>query len=85
AMPANPRWFSPPLYGLTTFGDLFTDRQLVALTTFSDLVRQAQEQVFRDALVSGLSNDDKPLDEGGVGAKAYSEAVGLYLAFCVDK
>ena len=25
-------------YGLTTFGDLFTDRQLVALTTFSDLV-----------------------------------------------
>ena len=40
-MPDNPRWFSPPLYGLTTFGDLFTPRQLVALTTFSDLVQEA--------------------------------------------
>jgi REP element-mobilizing transposase RayT len=41
AMPGNPRWFSPPLYGLTTYGDLYTDRQLVALTTFSDLVGEA--------------------------------------------
>jgi putative DNA methylase len=29
AMPDNPRWFSPPLYGLKNFGDLFTPRQLV--------------------------------------------------------
>jgi putative DNA methylase len=27
AMPDNPRWFSPPLYGLKTYGDLFTPRQ----------------------------------------------------------
>ena len=48
AMPENPRWFkTPPLYGLTTFGDLFTPRQLVALTTFSDLVTEAIEQVQR--------------------------------------
>jgi len=37
-MPENPRWFSPPLYGLKSYGDLFTPRQLIALTTFSDLV-----------------------------------------------
>ncbi|MDS4054385.1 DUF1156 domain-containing protein, partial [Accumulibacter sp.] len=42
AMPDNPRWFSPPLYGLKTYGDLFTPRQLVALTTFSDLVQEAR-------------------------------------------
>ena len=41
-MPENPRWFSPPLYGLTTYGDLFTPRQLVALTTFSDLVQETR-------------------------------------------
>jgi putative DNA methylase len=45
AMPENPRWFSPPLYGLKTYGDLFTPRQLVALTTFSDLVQEARERV----------------------------------------
>jgi len=36
-------------YGLTTYGDLFTPRQLVALTTFSDLVQEAPERVQRDA------------------------------------
>ncbi|MFZ1416472.1 MAG: DUF1156 domain-containing protein [Defluviicoccus sp.] len=50
AMPENPRWFSPPLYGLKTYGDLFTPRQLVALTTFSDLVGEARERVKRDYL-----------------------------------
>ncbi len=44
----NPRWFSPPAYGLTRFADLFTSRQLVALTTFSDLVSEAREQVLGD-------------------------------------
>ncbi|MBM4389355.1 MAG: DUF1156 domain-containing protein, partial [Deltaproteobacteria bacterium] len=33
-----------PLYGMNTFGDLFTPRQLVALTTFSDLVAEAMER-----------------------------------------
>jgi putative DNA methylase len=37
-LPNNPRDFKTPNYGLTKFGDLFTQRQLVALTTFSDLV-----------------------------------------------
>jgi adenine-specific DNA methylase/very-short-patch-repair endonuclease len=50
AMPENPRWFSPPLYGLTTYGDLFTPRQLVALTTFSELVGEAMEKVKADYL-----------------------------------
>ena len=85
AMPENPRWFSPPLYGLTTYGDLFTPRQLVALTTFSDLVTEARARVDRDAIVAGLPDDSTPLREGGTGAKAYAEAVGVYLAFALDK
>ena len=44
----NPRWFSPPAYGLTNFSDLFTNRQLLTLTVFSDLVSQVREQVLLD-------------------------------------
>ena len=85
AMPENPRWFSPPLYGLKTYGDLFTPRQLVALTTFSDLVQEARERAQRDALQAGLPADPKPLCDGGTGATAYAEAVGVYLGFQVDQ
>jgi putative DNA methylase len=47
-MATNARWFSPPGYGLLTFASLFTPRQLVALTTFSDLLTEAREQVLAD-------------------------------------
>ena len=68
------------LYGfLSTFADLFTPRQLVALTTFSDLVTEARARVERDAIVAGLPDDSTPLRDGGTGAKAYAEAVGVYL------
>ena len=89
AMPENPRWFSPPLYGLKTYGDLFTPRQLVALTTFSDLVQEAREGAKRDALTAGIP--DPPAGSGPVGrsldasATAYADAVAVYLAFAVDK
>jgi putative DNA methylase len=85
AMPENPRWFSPPLYGLKTYGDLFTPRQLVALTTFSDLVPKAIARVGADALTAGMADDGHGLDAGGNGATAYAEAVGVYLAIAVDK
>ncbi|MBP3981070.1 DUF1156 domain-containing protein [Acidovorax sp. JG5] len=84
-MPDNPRWFSPPLYGLKTYGDLFTPRQLVALTTFCDLVPQAITRIRVDALAAGMADDGRGLDEGGNGATAYAEAVGVYLGIAVDK
>ena len=85
AMPDNPRWFSPPLYGLKNYGDLFTPRQLVALTTFSDLVIDAIARCRRDAAAAGLPDDGVPLDQGGTGALAYAQAVGVYLGFAVDR
>ncbi len=84
-LPDNTRDFKTPNYGLTTFGDLFTDRQLVALNTFSDLVHEARSQVEQDALAAGMSADETPLREGGTGAKAYAEAVSVYLAFAVNR
>jgi putative DNA methylase len=68
-------------YGFRNFGDYFTPRQLVALTTFSDLVQEARERVKRDALAAGLPDEGRGLDAGGLGAAAYADAVTLYLAF----
>ena len=85
AMPENPRWFSPPAFGMTDYSDLFTNRQLTALTTFSDLVAEAQEKATQDAVAAGMNNDYVSLAEGGCGALAYGQAVGVYLAFVVDK
>jgi putative DNA methylase len=72
-------------YGLKEWGDLFTPRQLVALTTFSDLVQEAREQMKGDALTAGLPNDGRSIDEGGSGATAYAEAVAVYLAFAISR
>jgi putative DNA methylase len=84
-LPCNPRDFKTPNYGLMTFGDLFTPRQLVALTTFSDLVGETRERIQRDAVAAGLPNDDTPLDAGGTGARAYAEAVIVYLGMSISK
>jgi len=72
-------------YGLTTWGDLFTSRQIVALTTFSDLVQEVCERVKRDAIKTGLPDDGKRLEMGGAGATAYAEAVGVYLGCALGK
>ena len=72
-------------YGLDQWWKLFTDRQLVALTTFSDLVTEARERIQRDGVAAGLSGDDEPLREGGTGAAAYADAVGAYLALAIDR
>jgi putative DNA methylase len=84
-MPENPRWFSPPMYGMKTYGDLFTPRQLTALTTFSDLVGEAREKIIIDAQTAGLPHDSQSLAEGGLGAKAYGDAVAIYLGFGVSR
>lgn len=73
------------IYGFKVFGDYFSSRQLVALTTFSDLVQEAIVHVRDDALAAGMSDDELGLDQGGKGASAYAQAVGVYLGFLVDQ
>lgn len=73
------------VYGLDEFWKLFTNRQLTALTTFSTLVGEAQKLAEKDALAAGLADDGLGLADGGTGARAYGEAIGVYLAFVVDK
>lgn len=85
-MPKKHRNFQPPVYGMDNLGDIFTDRQLVALTAFSDLVGEARERVLRDAQAAGhLPDDSLPLEQSGQGSQAYADAIAVYLAFAVDK
>jgi putative DNA methylase len=72
-------------YGMTKWSDLFTLRQLVALTTFSDLISEAKTKVLNDALAAGLRDDSKSLASGGVGANAYSQAVSIYLGCALSR
>ncbi len=72
-------------YGLDVYGDLFTSRQLVALTTFSDLVQEARERVKQDAIQARLPNDNQAFEEIGTGVIAYADAVAVYLAFALSK
>ena len=84
-LPANPRDFKTPLYGLTTFGDLFTPRQLAALNTFSDLVSEAHDRVRKDTVTAGVVDEDQPLHQGGGGATAYAEAITVYLTLGISR
>ncbi len=84
-LPAKHRDFKTPLYGMPSFGDLFTDRQLVALTTFSDLIAEVRAEAVRDAEAAGMSRDQTPLADSGTGATAYGDALATYLALAVDK
>jgi putative DNA methylase len=72
-------------YGMLTWGELFTPRQLVALTTFSDLVPEAIARIRADALAADMADDGRGLDAGGNGATAYAEAVGVYLALGISR
>ena len=72
-------------YGFHEFKDYFTNRQLTALTTFSALVAEAQQKAEADAVAAGMADDHLPLRNGGQGARAYGEAMGVYLAFVIDR
>lgn len=72
-------------YGMIKWKQLFTSRQLAALTTFSDLVQEAREKVKQDALAIGICEDSRSLNEGGTGDQAYADAVAIYLGFQVDQ
>jgi putative DNA methylase len=79
------RAFTPCIYGIKEWQHLFMSRQILALTTFSDLVDQAIQNIRHDSSTAGLAGDNVGIGNNGSGAAAYAEAVGVYLAFAVDR
>ena len=76
-----------PHYGVNSFSQIFSDRQLTALTTLSDLVSEARTKAHQDAIAVEKTGgvDIRPLREGGVGPDAYADALAVYLAFVLDR
>lgn len=74
-----------PMYGMFTWGDVFTLRQLTALAAFSDLIGEVREHVIRDMQRAGsVKGQSQPLD-GDAGTSAYADAVMTYLAFALSR
>jgi putative DNA methylase len=82
-IPRNPRDFKTPNYGMLNWEDLFTQRQALALETFSEILLDVRSRIENDAL--HLPVDSTRLRDGGTGRTAYADAVITYLAFVVDK
>lgn len=84
-LPDNTRDIRPQIYGLPTYGDLFTSRQLIALNTLCNLIEEAREKIKQDAIVQKITDDNLSINEGGIGAKAYADSIATYLAFAIDR
>jgi len=83
-LPEKALSFRVQAYGMTEWVDLFTNRQLVALTTFSDLVEEVRERILADARAAGRAPGLR-LEKGGNDAEAYADAVSTYLAMAVSR
>ena len=83
-LPEKALGFRVQAYGFEQWVDLFTNRQLVALSTLSDLVPEARSKALEDALAAGIPAGER-LEDGGVGAEAYADAVATYLALGVSR
>lgn len=83
-LPKEALGFRVQAYGMTEYTDLFTSRQLTALTAFSDLVTEAREHILEDARAAGMPGGE-PLEHGGTGACAYADAVATYLGLGVSR
>jgi putative DNA methylase len=70
-------------YGMTSWRDLYSPRQLLALSTFSEILVEVRERINQDAV--SLVDDKTNLSDGGSGSTAYADAVITYLAFAIDK
>jgi len=86
AIPPRALGFRVQLYGMDKHYKLFTHRQLIELTTLSDLARESRARVLAAAKTdTELPDDDRPLAEGGAGPSAYADAIETYLALAVDR
>jgi putative DNA methylase len=70
-----------PMYGMPTWGDAFSPRQLLALTTFSDLAQEVRAEVLDHIQASAAGGKQMPKEL----TAAYADAVSTYLACGVSQ
>jgi putative DNA methylase len=84
ALPEAALGFRVQNYGIRRHADLFTSRQLHAMTTFAALVDEVRDVIKQDA-GSSLGDDERSLEAGGSGAAAYADAVACYLTCALGR
>ena len=84
-LPKHSQYVGTLGYGLTRFDQLFTDRQLLVLNTFSKQISFVWKMIVDDAVKAGITNKGHSLEDGGTDASSYADAVCAYLALAVDK
>jgi putative DNA methylase len=84
-LPVKALGFRVQEYGMTRWRDLFTNRQLVALTTYSDLVQEVRELVKEDAFNGNLPDDKKQHLTGDITTTNYFNSICIYLGLLVDQ
>ena len=84
SLPTEALGFRVQNYGMTMWADLFTSRQLLAMTTFCDLVMEVRQRVHLDALAGGMRAGGRR-EDGENSAEGYADAVSTYLAFALGK
>lgn len=84
-LPLGSSNFGPTNFGLLDYSDLYTNRQLLFLTTVANMIRDIQKDIEADAIKEGWPDDHTELADGGMGARAYSQAVAVYLGMSLSK
>jgi putative DNA methylase len=79
SLPERALSFRVQLYGMTKHRDLFTARQLLAISTLCELIHEVRNRVQQDAVAAGWIDNRIPLRQGAAGATAYAEAIASYL------
>ncbi|MDR7037965.1 putative DNA methylase [Methylobacterium sp. BE186] len=79
------QYLGTKVYGLTKFSQLFTKRQMLVLNTLTESVLSEQLIIQNDAIRAGMADDGISLAQGGSGARAYAEAVTLYLTLALGR
>lgn len=83
-IPTNPRDFKTPNYGMSKWSDLFSRRQLLTMTTLSNLVAELREKVLNDCTHRGIE-EGEGLEQGGMLGAAYADTVATYVALAVSR
>ncbi len=84
-MSTHSQYMAPPRYGLTTFRNLFSARQLATLIAFVETLDELDREVLESCRRAGLADDDVRYADGGAGARAYADAMRILLALGIGR
>lgn len=75
-LPGQALGFRIQNYGIIKHWQMFSSRQLSAMVTLSDLIKDTTQSVKNDAIAAGLSKED---------SNSYAQSISIFLGLCLDR